>query len=181
MIQKLIKINFIILVIFSITCNFLHISFADEENFEITVTSIPNEEEQNEEQEDSGDSEMDALELEKSSLQNDIENSNSQIQVINEDMSEAVAEITEINQKIYDKQLEIETLEVQEKGINEYLEVAEEEYEKSREKFNTQKDLLEKRLVTMYELGETSFLDILVNCKSSKSLRLYQTFYQTII
>ncbi len=167
MIQKFIKINFIILVIFSITCNFVHISFADEEKFEITVTSIQNEDEQEEEnQENSGDSEMDALELEKSSLQNDIENSNSQIEIINEDMSEAVAEITEINQKIYDKQLEIETLEVQEKGINEYLEVAEEEYEKSKEKYNNQKDLLEKRLVTMYELGETSFLDILLNSKS---------------
>ena len=129
---------------------------------EITVTSIHDEEEQEEQEED----EIDTLESEKSSLQTGIEESNSQIEIINEDMSEAVAEITEINQKIYDKQLEIETLEAQEKNINEYLEVAEEEYERSSEKYTNQKDLLEKRLVTMYELGETSFLDILLNSKS---------------
>ena len=44
--------------------------------------------------------------------------------------------------------------------------MAEEEYERSSEKYTNQKDLLEKRLVTMYELGETSFLDILLNSKS---------------
>ena len=151
--KKFIKINLIILVIFCLSTNLpLKIVFATEE--------IVNEEENNVEEEEKT---LDDLELEKSELNEQIEMSNSQIGFIEEDLTKTVAEIAEINQNILDKRIEISTLEVQEENLNAYIERAEIELEKSTEKYEKQKKLLERRLVAMYEMGQTSYLDVLLN------------------
>ncbi len=181
MLKKFIKVNLIILVIFSMISSYLFIAFSsedevptievvtihrDEEGNIIDESNGENGEENQEEEKSEEDQALDELELKKSSLESGIEDSNAQIQIINEDMSAEVAEITELNQKIYDKQLEIETLEAEEKNVNKFVEAAEREYEKSNERYLKQKDLLETRMVIMYEMGETSFLDILLNSKT---------------
>ena len=95
-----------------------------------------------------------------------IDTSNAQIQFIESELSLTVAELAEINQKIYDKQLEIQTLEVLEKDMYAYIQKAEKELEASNERYEKQKVLLEKRLVAMYQMGEISYLEVLVNSKS---------------
>ena len=50
-------------------------------------------------------------------------------------MSITVAEIAEINQKIFDKQMEIKTLEAQEEDLLKYLQKAERELEKSNKRY----------------------------------------------
>ena len=142
--KKFIKINCIILVIFCLIIN-----------LNVFATSI----------EESQEKTLDDLQTEKSQLENSINESNSQIQIIESDLSTTVAEIALINQQICDKQLEIETLEAQEVALLAYIEKAEKEYEKSTQRFDKQKELLETRLVAMYEMGETSYLDILLNSK----------------
>lgn len=165
--NKFIRINLIILVIFSLINNILFYSIASEERPTIEVKTVDEEENQEENQEESQeDTEMDDLENKKSSLESNIEASNNQIEIINEDMSEEVAKITEITQQICDKQLEIETLEAQEINLNNYVKAAEKEFEKTDEKYNSQKELLERRLVLMYEAGETTYLDLLLNSRS---------------
>lgn len=152
--KNFIKINLIILVIF---CLFLTFPF-----FEIRATSSEEQvsEENNEEKKD-----LDTLQIEKSQLENGIEESNTQIQFIEGELSSTVMEISEINQKIYDKQMEIETLEAQEIDLLSYIEKAEEELEKSNLRYESQKELLEARLVAMYEMGETSYLDLLLSSR----------------
>lgn len=162
--KKFIKINLIILVIFCLTCNWGLIKNYATENLE-----TENQEQEIEKNEENSDSEeekdLDALQLEKSELENGLEESNAQIQFIESELTSTVMEISEINQKIYDKQIEIETLEAQEKDLLAYIEKAEEELEKSNERYEEQKELLEKRLVAMYEIGQTSYLDMLLNSK----------------
>lgn len=118
------------------------------------------------EKEEQKEKDLDALQLEKSELENQIEESNSQIQFIEEQLSINVVEIAELDQKIYDKQMEIKTLEAQETELLKYIEVAEKELEKSNERYESQKKLLETRLVAMYEMGELSYLELLLNSKS---------------
>ncbi len=179
MLRRLIKINLIILVIVYLINSSLFMVYAEADIPRINVVSIHRDEDgneieenqddnqdENQEEESEEDSELDNLENQKSELESGIENSNNQIEIINEDMSNEVAEITELNQKIHEKKLEIETLEAQEINLNKYVEAAEKEYEKSSEKYSRQKDLLEKRMVIMYEMGETSFLDILLNSRN---------------
>ena len=136
--KKFIKINLIILVIFCLTCNWGLIKNYATENLEQEI-------EKNEENSDSEEEkDLDALQLEKSELENGLEESNAQIQFIESELTSTVMEISEINQKIYDKQIEIETLEAQEKDLLAYIEKAEEELEKSNERYDEQKELLEK-------------------------------------
>lgn len=153
--KKFIKINLIILVIFYLNVNFIV--------FPINATEEDKNVEIQEEQEEKT---LDDLQIEKSDLESQIDASNEQIEFIENELSVTVAEIAEINQKILNKQMEIETLEVQEQDILKYLQKAERELEKSNKRYEEQKKLLDKRLIALYELGNTSYLDVLLNSKS---------------
>lgn len=161
--KKFIKINLIILVIFCLSCNFS--LFEDS----ALATENQNIEENNEQEgtneEENKEKDLDTLQLEKSELESGLQNSNAQIEFIESELSATVTEISAINQKIYDKQLEIETLEAQELDLLAYIEKAEIELEKSNKRYEQQKELLEKRLVAMYEIGQTSYLDLLLSSK----------------
>ena len=180
--KKVIKINLIILVIFCLLCNLtLEINATSQipegdfdevlEEFEEqdqTVDGVDGVENIDDllETEEPEESELDKLQVEKSNLESEIESSNEQIMFIESELSVTVAEIAAINQKIVDKQMEIETLEAQEVEILKYIEEAEKELEKSNKRYDGQKELLEERLVAMYEMGETSYLDLLLNSSS---------------
>ena len=170
--RKFIKINLIILVIFCLSCSLIikpiNATSNEEENTE-NQEVINNEENNNQNSDENTENEeknLDDLQLEKSELENQINSSNEQIQFIESDLSAIVVEISEINQKILDKQMEIETLEAQEKDLLAYIEKAEYELNSSNDRYEKQKELLEKRLVAMYEMGSVSYLDLILNSKS---------------
>lgn len=166
--KKFIKINLIILVIFCLSCSLIlnPINATSDEETEVVENIEENNDENNEENSDEEEKTLDDLQLEKSELENEINSSNEQIQFIESDLSTIVAEISTINQKILDKQMEIETLEAQEGDLLAYIEKAEYELNSSNERYEKQKDLLEKRLVAMYELGEVSYLNLILHSKS---------------
>lgn len=151
--KKFIKVNVIILVIFSlITIK----SFAEET--ENVVQSSNEEKSENENR-------VDELEEQKQQLEQQTEEFNSQLQFVNEELSNTVVEIAELTQSIYDKQTEIEELTAKSEQLSSQIEKVQNELNKATENYNTQKDLLEKRLVAMYEMGDTSYLDLLLNSK----------------
>ncbi|MBR3614240.1 MAG: peptidoglycan DD-metalloendopeptidase family protein [Clostridia bacterium] len=130
--------------------------FGGIENLEEIVGEEQSEEEKN----------LDDLQIEKSNLESDIESSNTQIQFIESELTATVAEIAEINQQIIDKEIEIQTLAAQEDDLLKYIAKAEYELEESNKRYEKQKELLETRLVAMYETGDMSYLDLLFNSKS---------------
>lgn len=148
--KKFIKVNLIILVIFS----FIAIqSFAEEtENMGQSV-------EENSETEDR----VNSLEEQKEQLQQQTEDFNSQLQFVNEELSNTVVEISELTQSIYDKQTQIEELTEKSEQLASKIEEAEIELKEATTEYENQKELLEKRLVAMYEMGDTSYLDLLLN------------------
>ena len=154
--KKFIKINLVILVIFCLLCSL---------NVKSSIATEPIENSINEENDNQEDEEksLDDLEIEKSGLEEMIDSSNQQIEFIESDLTSTVAEIAEINQQLLDKKMEIDTLEAQENEIQKYIDKAEEELDKSTKKYEKQKEILEKRLVAMYEMGQTSYLDVLLN------------------
>ena len=156
--KKFIKITLIILVIFCLLCSLIIKKSIATEPIE-NNTNIDNEQSENNEEEKS----LDDLEIEKSGLEDRISSSNEQIEFIESDLTSTVAEIAEINQQLLDKKMEIDTLEAQENEIQIYINKAEDELEKSTKKYEKQKEILEKRLVAMYEMGQTSYLDVLLN------------------
>lgn len=162
--KKIIKFNLIILVIFCLSCNcIINITTATSEEFEEDINEEINEEPETQEEEKK---DLDQLQLEKSELQEGIENSSNQIEFIEDQLSKNVVEIAEIEQNILDKQMEIQTLEAQEIDLLKYIEKAEKEYEESTKKYNSRKELLEKRVIATYEMGQISYLEIIFNSKN---------------
>lgn len=169
--KKFIKINLIILVIFYLNTNFILFPTNATEDV------LENNEVQEIEEEENKEKTLDDLQLEKSELENQINSSNEQIQFIENELSITVAEIAEINQKIFDKQMEIKTLEAQEEDLLKYLQKAERELEKSNKRYENQKKLLDNRLIALYEMGNTSYLDVLL---SSRSISEFMSNYYLI-
>ena len=165
MMKKFIKVNIIILVILCLSCSYVFAEIQDVNNAESLSQENIETSENISEENVTEKKDLDALKLEKTEIENEIEESNSQIGFIQNELSQVVVEVAELTQKIYDKQLEIDTLIAQEKELVEYLERAEKELEKSNIRYEKQNKLLEKRLVSMYEMGETSYLDVLLSSK----------------
>ena len=159
--KKVIKINIIILVIFCLVINFSIIKIYADEIPEIDAEPIAEEDDRTDEEK-----KVDELKDQMSDVESNLFESNQEIEIIKNEVSDEVAEISKLNQEILDKELEISTLEAQEENISIYVEAAEDEYNKVSEKYENEKDLLEQRLVAMYEMGETSFLDLLFSSKS---------------
>ena len=175
-IKKFIKINLISLIILVyVSMNF--ISFAEEyyedveensNDFEIGIVE-KSEDELSENTEESELTEMDLLRLEKEKTEQDIESFGNQIQIIQEEVSATIAEMAELNQTIYEKEIEIEILKRQQTSLLELISENEAKLEESNKRFTAQKALLEKRLVAMYEIGDASYLEFLLSSKSISS------------
>ena len=109
---------------------------------------------------------MDKLELEKNEIESAIEEGQAQIGIIEGELSKALEEVETISCKILNKQKEIENLEIQELFLIDYIEEKEIELEFWTERFVSQEEMVEKRLIAMYEMGEVKYLDVLLNSQN---------------
>ena len=110
------------------------------------------------------------LRKEQRQIQTQIDASNIELEIVKEDLSNLVYEISDLNDKIVSEEIEIDNLKAQEENLNNKIKITEEELESATDKFNTQQEMLEARLVAMYEAGETHYLDILLTSKSITEL-----------
>ena len=109
------------------------------------------------------DSNLTDLQTQQQDLQNQLNESNEQLQEVQSQLSENLQQIEKLDEKIRQSENEIEELDPQVKQLQEeianiqsQLDIAEKNYEK-------QKDIMEKRLVAIYEAGNTKYLDVLLN------------------
>ena len=162
--KRVIKINFIvflILVIVSLNCIS---AFAEEviENEEV-------EEQINEEileVEENEETELDSLKNKKNELDETLSSTYMQLGIVQSQMSEALYEIEQLNLQIIQKQEEIDTLEHEEEKVLASIETVESVLNEAQEKYNIQKKQLDLRLIAMYEMGPTTYLDMLLKSKS---------------
>lgn len=79
-----------------------------------------------------------------------------------DELSATLKEIQKINAQISDYQAEINELQKQENKVQEKLIKTKEELKKAEKEYNRQKEMLQNRLVALYEAGETTYLDVLL-------------------
>lgn len=96
---------------------------------------------------------------------------------VQEEMSEARKQITELNNQIGEYETQIEDLNSQLSELEASIKVQEENLATEQENYDKQKDLLEKRLVAMYEAGNTSYIDVLLG---SKDLTDFISYYYIV-
>ena len=109
--------------------------------------------------------ELTDLQKQQEELQNQIEQSNDKLNEVQSQLSENLKQIEKLDEKIADSEQkmeelnsEISTLQTSIDEIKAQLEVAEKKYEE-------QKNIMEKRLIAIYESGETKYIDVLLKSK----------------
>ena len=108
----------------------------------------------------------DDLEKQKEDVENKIEEANPQLEYVQGELSNTMLKVQETEDKILKYQKEVdelgEKMETLQKSIDEStakLQIASQNYEEKS-------DLLAKRLVAMYEAGDTQYLDVLLKSNS---------------
>ena len=108
-----------------------------------------------------------------SQLQNEQQNNNKKINEAKSDLqevqvqkSETVKQVEELSSKINEYEIQIDQLDTQISDLNQKIENSEQELNKAQEDYTKQEELLEARLVTMQETGNTSYLDFLLSSAS---------------
>ena len=115
------------------------------------------------------------LQNQQQDLQNQLDESNEQLEEVQSQLSENLQQIEKLDERIKKSEDEIDDLEekvtklqTEISEIQSQLEVAEQRYEK-------QKALMEKRLVAIYEAGDTRYIDVLL--KSSNISEFLSNYY----
>ena len=114
---------------------------------------------------DDSDSNLTNLQDQQQNLQNQLTESNEQLEEVQSQLSENLQQIEKLDEKIQESENKIAELDAQVKelqeeisGIQSQLEIAEKNYEK-------QKNIMEKRLIAIYESGDTKYIDVLLKSK----------------
>lgn len=199
--KKFIKIFLIILIICNLSCTVLADENVEDENqteeadsaesTNTEGTSKPNENEVQQNQEANSTQTntennnqnkeekltLDQIKLKKSELENKVTKSNEQMEFIEGELSSILVQVEDLQNKIKIKKSEIELLNSQEAVLKDEIDIAQEEVKSISDYYTRQKKLAEDRLVAMQEMGETTYLDVLLN---SKSLRDFISNYYLI-
>lgn len=102
----------------------------------------------------------------KTDIQNKIDDAKDQQSNVQKELDAEMKVISDLDYEISQGEEEIEKLNVQIKGLETSIETKEKLIEDKQKEYNENEDLLKQRMVAMYEMGETSFLDMLFNSAS---------------
>ncbi len=103
------------------------------------------------------------LQNEKNDIDQKIKETQTELAGVKSQMSNAMNQITRLNSQISDYENEITDLEEQLGVLTEQITQKEADLKVQEEKFAEQQELLEKRLVALYESGKTTYLDMLLS------------------
>ena len=103
------------------------------------------------------------LKNEQSSIDQQIEETNSEIAGVKAQMTDALNQINKYNSQIGTYENEIEDLTGQISTLQTQIKEKEANIQEQQQKYDEQQELLDKRLVAMYESGTTSYLDMLLS------------------
>ncbi len=106
------------------------------------------------------------LQEEQEQLKDKIEQSTSDLENVQDELSENLVKIQELDERIASSQQEISGLDDKISQFQEVYDKVNTELDNAENNYNSQKETLEKRLVAMYEAGETEYLDVILSSKS---------------
>ena len=107
-----------------------------------------------------------SLETQKANTERAISNATNEKATVQNELSTTQQEVEELNTQIDSEQAEIDYLGNRITDLQKEIETKEQAIEDKQAEYKKNQDLFEKRIVVMYEQGETSFLDVLLDSKS---------------
>lgn len=109
---------------------------------------------------------LNELQNQKNEIQMQIDESNSQLNDVNDELTDNLKQIQKLDESIQSSEENIEKLNEEITKKENEIQQIESELKKVTEKYNTQKALLDERLVEMYENDNVKYLDVILKSKS---------------
>ena len=106
------------------------------------------------------------LQTQREDLQNQLNEANGELENVQSDLSENLQQIEKLDQKIEIAESQLEKQESKIIELKKSIAEIEEQLDIVSKKYNKQRKLFEKRMVAIYEAGETQYLDILLKSRS---------------
>lgn len=106
------------------------------------------------------------LQTQRDQLQNELNSANIDLNDVQAELSENLQQIEKLDEKIAIAEKELQEQEGKITELKDSIEKIEEELEIVTEKQDKQKEVFEKRLVALYEAGETQYLDLILKSRS---------------
>lgn len=109
------------------------------------------------------------LKQQEKQTQSDINDAKDEQQQIRNQMTAIQKEVEELNSKISNYENEILDLKDQIEDTEKNIENAQKELDETQKKLEEKQEILERRIVTSYKMGDTTYLDVLLNSDSLTS------------
>ncbi len=121
------------------------------------------------------DSNLTDLQTQQQDLQDQIQQSNDELEEVQSQLSENLQQIEKLDERIRESENQIEELDEQVKSLQEEIASIQSQLDVAEANYEKQKDIMEKRLVAIYEAGDTKYLDVLL--KSSNISEFLSNYY----
>ncbi len=109
---------------------------------------------------------QDSLRQEQENLQNQINEANENLENVQEDLSENLQQVQKLDEKIASSQSELDELNKKITELQTSIDDVSSKLKVAEESYNSQKELLDNRLIEIYEEGEIKYLDVLLSSKN---------------
>ena len=109
---------------------------------------------------------QDSLRQEQENLQNQINEANENLENVQEDLSENLQQVQKLDEKIASSQSELDELNKKITELQTSIDDVSGKLKVAEESYNSQKELLDNRLIEIYEEGEIKYLDVLLSSKN---------------
>lgn len=110
--------------------------------------------------------EMSDLQTQQQELQNQINDATGELENVQEELSENLRQVQKLDEKIETSQTELDQLNTKITELQTSIDEVEEKLKIAEEKYVRQKEILEVRLVAMYETSDTQYLDVILSSRS---------------
>lgn len=106
------------------------------------------------------------LQTQRQELQNQIDDASGQLEDIQNELSENLQQVQKLDEKISTSQQELDELNTKITELQTSMEEVEAKLKVAEENYKKQKELLDNRLIAVYESSDTQYLDVILSSRS---------------
>ena len=112
------------------------------------------------------DTEIVDLQTQREELQNQIDDASGQLENVQSDLSQNLQQVQKLDEKISESEKEIEELNTKILELQTSIDEVQAKLEIAEGNYKNQKEILDSRLIAVYESSDTYYLDVILNSKS---------------
>ena len=106
------------------------------------------------------------LHTQQEELQNQINEATGQLEDVQDELSENLQQVQKLDERIANSQSELDELNTKITELQTSIDEVGTRLKEAEDRYNRQQEILETRLVAMYESGETNYLDVILSSRS---------------